>query len=250
MKRPTAVIAEDEPLLGAELRDTLAALWPELEILAQVENGIEAMSAFQVHQPDLLFLDIEMPGMTGLQVAAHASRKCHVVFVTAYDKYAIAAFEQGAVDYVLKPFSPSRLATTVLRLKERITTRPADLDGLLALLHTRDQAPRPWLRWVKASQGQNVRLVTVEEVLYFQSDSKYTLVVTVDGEFVIRKSVAELATELDPEAFWQIHRGTIVNVEAVSAVHRKHNGTLELRLKRHPRVLSVSAPYAHLFRQM
>jgi len=250
MKTPTAVIAEDEPMLGAELRDTLAALWPGLDIVAQVEDGIEAMKAFQLHQPDFLFLDIEMPGMTGLQVAAHASRRCHVVFVTAYDKYAIGAFEQGAVDYVLKPFSPTRLATTVLRLKERITTQPADLDGLLAVLHARDQAPRPWLRWVRASQGQNVQLITVEEILYFQSDSKYTLVVTAEGEFLIRKSIAELATELDPEFFWQIHRGTIVNVDAISAVHRKNSGTLELRLKRHPRVLPVSAPYAHLFKQM
>lgn len=250
MKPPTAVIAEDEPLLRAELRETLAALWPELVVAAEAEDGIDAMRALQEHQPQLLFLDIEMPGMTGLQVAAQASRRCHVVFVTAYDKYALAAFEQGAVDYVLKPFSAARLATTVMRLKERISTQPADLDGLLASLAQRDPAAKTHLRWVKASQGQNVRLITVDEVLFFHADSKYTMVVTVDGESLIRKTIAELAAELDPELFWQIHRGTIVNVNEIAAVHRKGNGTLELRLKRHKQTLTVSSTFVHLFKQM
>jgi DNA-binding LytR/AlgR family response regulator len=250
MKSPTAVIAEDEPLLGAELRDCLTAVWPELAIVAQVEDGIQAMHALETHRPQILFLDIEMPGLTGLQVAAQASRQCHVIFVTAYDKYALAAFEQGAADYVLKPFSMARLTTTTMRLKERLSSRPADLDGLLETLRSRDTATRAHLRWVKASQGQNVRLITVDEVLFFQSDCKYTLVVTADGEAMIRKSIAELVQELDPEAFWQIHRGTIVNVNAVAAVHRNRNGTLELKLKRHDRQLCVSVTYAHLFRQM
>ena len=250
MKSPTAVIAEDEPLLGDELHDCLAAVWPELAIVAQVENGIQAMHALETHRPQILFLDIEMPGLTGLQVAAQASRQCHVVFVTAYDKYALAAFEQGAADYVLKPFSIARLTTTTMRLKERLSTRPADLDGLLETLKSRDAAARAHLRWVKASQGQNVRLITVDEVLFFQSDCKYTVVVTADGEAMIRKSIAELVQELDPEAFWQIHRSTIVNVNAVAAVHRNRNGTLELKLKRHDRQLSVSVTYAHLFKQM
>jgi DNA-binding LytR/AlgR family response regulator len=249
MKPPTAVIAEDEPLLRSELRETLAALWPELVVAAEAEDGLEAMRALQAHRPQLLFLDIEMPGMTGLQVAAQASRRCHVVFVTAYDKYALAAFEQGAVDYVLKPFSPARLAATVARLKERISTQPADLDGLLASLAQRDPA-KSHLRWVKASQGQNVRLITVDEVFYFQADSKYTLVVTAGGESLIRKTIAELAAELDPELFWQIHRGTIVNVNEIEAVHRRGNGMLDVRLKRHKRLLAVSATYAHLFKQM
>lgn len=250
MKSPTAAIAEDEPLLSAELRECLAAVWPELEIVAQVENGIQAMHVLETSRPQILFLDIEMPGMTGLQVAAQASRQCHVVFVTAYDKYALAAFEQGAADYVLKPFSIARLATTVQRLKERLSSRPADLDELLETLRSRDVAPRAHLRWVKASQGENVRLITVDEVLFFQSDCKYTLVVTAEGESLIRKSIAELLQELDPETFWQIHRGTIVNVNAVAAVHRNRNGTLELKLKRHDRQLSVSVSYAHLFKQM
>lgn len=250
MKSPTAVIAEDEPLLGAELHERLAMVWPELAIVAQVENGIEAMHALETYNPQILFLDIEMPGLTGLQVAAQASRQCHVVFVTAYDKYALAAFEQGAADYVLKPFSIARLTTTTLRLKERLSSRPADLDGLLETLRSRDAATRARLRWVKALQGQNVRLITVDEVLFFQSDCKYTLVVTADGEAMIRKSIAELAQELDPEVFWQIHRGTIVNVNAVAAVHRNRNGTLELKLKRHDRQLTVSVTHAHLFKQM
>jgi DNA-binding LytR/AlgR family response regulator len=249
---PTAVIAEDEPVLRGELREQLAALWPELSIEAEAEDGIEALRALQTHAPQLLFLDIEMPGMTGLEVAAQASRRCHVVFVTAYDKYAVAAFEQGAVDYVLKPFSTARLAGTVARLKERMTSAPADLGGLLALLsQPREASPdKQRLRWVKASQGQNVRLVTVEEVLYFQADNKYTLVVTADAESVIRTTIAELAASLDPEQFWQIHRGTIVNVDEIAAVHRLGNGTLEVRLKRHKRSLPVSATYAHLFKQM
>ncbi len=250
MKTPTAIVAEDEPLLRAELRETLAALWPELNLVAEARDGLEAMRLLQLHEPQLLFLDIEMPGMTGLQVAAQASRRCHVVFVTAYDKYALAAFEQGAVDYVQKPFSPARLATTVQRLKERIDGRPADLDNLLATLAQREPTTRPHLRWVRASQGHNVRLVTVEEVHFFMSDSKYTLVATSDGDHVIRTPIAELASELDPEVFWQVHRGTIVNVNAVAAVHRKSSGALELRLKRDNRTLAVSAPYAHLFKQM
>ena len=250
MKPPTAVIAEDEPLLRAELRETLAALWPELVVAAEAEDGLEAMRALQAHQPQLLFLDIEMPGMTGLQVAAQASRKCHVVFVTAYDKYALEAFEQGAVDYVLKPFSAARLATTVTRLKERISSEPADLAGLLASLARRDPAAKNHLRWVKASQGQNVRLITVDEVLFFHADSKYTMVVTADGESLIRKTIAELGAELDPELFWQIHRATIVNVNEIAAVHRKGNGTLELRLKRGGQTLAVSSTYVHLFKQM
>ena len=250
MKTPTAVIAEDEPLLRAELRETLAALWPELVVVAEAEDGLQAMRALQSHQPQLLFLDIEMPGMTGLEVAAQASRKCHVVFVTAYDKYALAAFEQGAVDYVLKPFSAARLASTVARLKERLDSPPADLDGLLASLAQRDPATKNHLRWVRASLGQNVRLITVEEILFFEADSKYTLVVTADGESLIRKTIADLVAELDPELFWQIHRATVVNVNEIAAVHRKSNGGLEVRLKRHAKTLSVSSTYAHLFKQM
>lgn len=250
MRPPICVIAEDEPLLRGELRETLASLWPELVVAAEARDGIEAMRALQQHQPQLLFLDIEMPGMTGLEVAAQASRKCHVVFVTAYDKYALAAFEQGAVDYVLKPFSAARLSGTVTRLKERLDSQPADLDGLLVSLKQREVAVRSHLRWIKASQGQTVRLITVEEVFFFQADNKYTVVTVADGDAAIRTTIQELAQELDPEAFWQIHRSTIVNVNEIASVRRRGNGTLEVRLKRHPQVLSVSTTYAHLFKQM
>ncbi|MDQ6684911.1 MAG: LytTR family DNA-binding domain-containing protein [Pseudomonadota bacterium] len=250
MKTPTCVIAEDEPLLRAELRDTLSSLWPELTILAEAGDGIAALRALQEHAPQLLFLDIEMPGMTGLEVAAQASRRCHVVFVTAYDKYALAAFEQGAVDYVLKPFSPARLASSIGRLKERLSSQPADLDGLLASLAQRDGGGKPHLRWIRASQGANVRLITVGEVYFFQADNKYTLVTTAAGESVIRTTIQELIHELDPELFWQVHRSTIVNVNEIASVQRRSNGTLELRLKRSATVLSVSTTYAHLFKQM
>jgi DNA-binding LytR/AlgR family response regulator len=250
MKRPTCVIAEDELLLRGELRETLNALWPQLEVVAEARDGIEALRALQEHEPQVLFLDIEMPGMTGLEVATQASRKCHVVFVTAYDKYAIAAFEQGAADYVLKPFSASRLASTVVRLKERLDNRPADLDGLLASLKDRDASAKPHLRWIRASQGQNVRLITVGEVLFFQADNKYTVVTLVDGDALIRTPIQELVEDLDPEVFWQIHRSTVVNVNEIAGVRRRANGTLELRLKRHAQMLSVSTTYAHLFKQM
>ena len=250
MKPPTCVIAEDEPLLRGELREVLARLWPELVVVAEAHDGIEAMRAFQEHAPQILFLDIEMPGMSGLEVAAQASRRCHVVFVTAYDKYALAAFEQGAVDYVLKPFSAARLSGTVLRLKERLHSPPADLEALLASLAQRETAAKPFLRWIRASQGPNTRLITVAEVLYFQADSKYTMVVTADGEALIRTAIHELVAELDPADFWQIHRSTVVNVNRIASVHRRGNGTLEVRLKNHPTTLPVSTTYAHLFRQM
>ena len=250
MNRPTCVIAEDEPLLRDELRETLAALWPELVVVAEADDGLKAVRALHEHQPELLFLDIEMPGMTGLEVAAQASRRCHVVFVTAYDKYALAAFEQGAVDYVLKPFSAARLADTVGRLKDRLGSAPADLDGLLGSLAQREGAGKAHLRWIRASQGVSVRLITVEAVSFFQADSKYTVVALADGEALIRKTIAELTRELDPEIFWQIHRSTIVNVNEIAAVLRRGNGTLEVRLKRTDKVLSVSTTYAHLFKQM
>jgi DNA-binding LytR/AlgR family response regulator len=244
------VIAEDEAMLRGELCETLGLLWPELRVLTLAEDGAQALQAFEQHRPDVLFLDIEMPGLTGLEVAARASRRCHVVFVTAYDRYALEAFEQGAVDYVLKPFSRDRLADTVARLKDRLHTAPADLDELLAVLARRERGARSWLRWIRASAGSDVSLVTVDEVLFFQADNKYTLVVTADSEFVIRRGIAELAQELDPEAFWQIHRGTIVNLSEIAAAHRRLNGSLELRLKHHPRNLVVSTTYAHLFKQM
>jgi len=250
MRPPTAVIAEDEPHLRDELRESLLALWPQLEIVGEAENGIEALRLLESATPDILFLDIEMPGLTGMEVAAQANGRCHVVFVTAYDQHAIAAFEQGAVDYVMKPFTVARLATAIARLKERVTAAPANLGGLLKAFATHGMETRTWLRWINASQGANVRLITVDEILYFQADNKYTLVVTADHESVIRKPIRELLEQLDPEIFWQIHRSTVVNVNAIQALHRTLAGTLEIRLKKRSELLPVSASYAHLFKQM
>ena len=242
-----AILAEDEPLLREELAELLASLWPELEIVAQAADGIAALQAVERHAPDILFLDINMPGLNGLEVARQASGRCHVVFVTAYDQHTLAAFEQGAADYLLKPVQPARLATTVARLKERIGRPPAALEGLLRELGARGSG---YLRWINASQGQTVRVITVEDVCYFQADSKYTRVVTPEGESLIRKPIKELSQELDPASFWQIHRSTIVNVHAIAGVVRDLRGRTQVRLKRREELLQVSDAYTPLFRQM
>jgi DNA-binding LytR/AlgR family response regulator len=245
-----AVIAEDEPVLRHELKETLAAVWPELVVCAEAEDGIQAMHAMSAHAPDVLFLDIQMPGMDGLEVAQQASGKCHVVFVTAYDKYAVAAFEQGAVDYVMKPFSAARLATTVARLKAKVAGAPANLDGILKALASRLESSKEYLRWITASQGQNLRLITVDEICYFQADNKYTLVVTADTQTLIRRPIKELVDEVDPNVFWQIHRSTLVNVNAIAGVNRDFKGHLHVRLKQRKETLPVSESYVHLFKQM
>jgi DNA-binding LytR/AlgR family response regulator len=248
--RPTAIIAEDEPLLRRELREALASLWPELAIVAEAEDGTQALRALDKYAPQLMFLDIAMPGMTGLEVARVAGRRCHVVFVTAYDRYAVNAFEQGAIDYVMKPFELSRLATAIARVRERLAFAPANLEGLLAPLIEQGAAKRRFLRWITVAQGRSVRLIPVNDICYFQADNKYTLVVTPAAQSLINKTIRELLDELDPETFLQVHRGTIVNVNAISAVHRDLRGRLEVQLKQRSEALQVSASYAHLFRQM
>jgi DNA-binding LytR/AlgR family response regulator len=210
---------------------------------------VEALHAIEQHAPDLLFLDIQMPGLSGLEVARRTGSKCHVVFVTAYDKYAVAAFEQGAVDYVMKPFSAARLATAIARLKDKVGSAPANLEGLLQSL-IRANAAKEHLRWITASQGQDLRLITVDEICYFQADSKYTLVVTPNQESLIRRSIKELVQELDPALFWQIHRGTVINVNAIAGVHRDIGGHLRVKLKERKETLPVSEPYVHLFKSM
>lgn len=250
MKRPSAVIAEDEPLLRGELKDALAELWPELDIKAEAEDGIQAICALEACRPDVLFLDIQMPGLTGLDVARVASGKCHVVFVTAYDHYAVAAFEQGAIDYVMKPFSTARLATAIGRVRERIEAAPANLDGLLSALADQSRRSGRFLRWISVGEGKTVRLITIDEICYFQADNKYTMVVTASSQSLINKTIKELVDELDPEVFLQVHRGTMVNVNAVAAVHRDLRGRLEIRLKQRKETLPVSASFAHLFKQM
>jgi len=242
-----AILAEDEPLLREELVELLARLWPELEIVAQAADGIAALQALASRAPDILFLDINMPGMSGIEVARQASGRCHVVFVTAYDQHALTAFEQGAADYVVKPVQAARLATTVTRLKERIGRPAPVLEGLLRELGARE---RGYLRWINASHGQTVRVITVEDVCYFQAEAKYTRVVTAEGESLIRKPIKELTQELDPASFWQIHRSTIVNVHAIAGVVRDLRGRMQVRLKRREELLAVSDGYTTLFRQM
>jgi DNA-binding LytR/AlgR family response regulator len=249
MPRTTAVIAEDEEVLRGELREMLAAQWPELDIVAEVGDGAAACRAVEELKPSIVFLDIEMPGASGLEVARRVSGKCHVVFVTAYDKYAVAAFEQGAVDYVMKPFSASRLDATIARLKARLAGPPADLTGLLQSLATLAQR-KDYLRWITASQGDSLRLITVDEICYFRADHKYTLVVTPDSEALIRRPLKSLAEEVDPQAFWQIHRSALVSVKQIAGVSRDMRGHLTVKLKQRPETLPVGENYVHLFKQM
>ena len=246
-----AVIADDEPLLRDQLRARLARLWPELAIVHEMENGRDVEGVLAHHAPDLFFLDIHMPGVNGLEAARAVGRRAHVVFVTAFDQHAVEAFEQGAVDYVVKPFNEERLAVTVERLRERLATAPAGIEALLERLAGR-VAPRgaEHLRWIKASVGQSVRLIPVEEVLFFQSDEKYTRVVTPESETLIRKPIKELLDELDPEKFWQVHRATIVNVDAIAAVRRGLKDQAEIALKGHRETLIVSRNFTHLFKHM
>ena len=245
-----AIIAEDEDVLRQQLREQLAALWPELRIIAEAEDGVAALRALEADPPDILFLDIQMPGLSGLEVAQQASGRCHIVFVTAYDKYAIDAFEAGAVDYVMKPFSAARLATTISRLRQRLSSAPANLDGLLRTLGELAHSDRGYLRWITASQGQDLRLITIEEICYFQADNKYTLVTTADSQSCIRKPIKDLIEKLDPNLFWQIHRSILVNINAIAGVNRDFKGRLHVRLKDRKETLAVSEPYVHLFKQM
>ena len=252
MSRVAAVIADDEPLLRAQLRSRLSRLWPELDVVREMENGRDVDAVIAEHNPALFFLDIHMPGVNGLECARAIGDRAHVVFVTAFDQYAVEAFEQGAVDYVLKPFDEDRLAITVDRLKARIGTRPSELEDLVQKLTSR-LGTRPGsehLRWIKASVGSNVRLIPVEEVMFFQSDEKYTRVVTCEGESLIRKPIRELLDELDPAKFWQIHRATIVNVDHIASVRRGLKDQAEISLRDHSETLVVSRAFTHLFKQM
>lgn len=249
MSRPTAIIAEDEPLLRGELRAALATLWPELEIVAEAGDGTQALRALLAHPPDVVFLDIEMPGASGLDVARVASGKSHVVFVTAHDKYAVAAFEHGAIDYVMKPLSTARVAAAVARLRERMLTKPADLSALLDHLASAN-SQQQFLRWITVAEGRSVRLITVNEICYFRADNKYTSAVTPAGESLINKTIKSLLGELDPEMFVQIHRGTVLNINAIASIERDRHGHMKIRLKVRPETLPVSAPFAQRFRHM
>jgi len=250
LRAPTALIAEDEPLLADELIEHLAALWPELQIVARAGDGVAALHAVEAHAPDIAFLDIHMPRLTGLDVARQIAGRCHVVFITAFDQHALGAFEAGAIDYVMKPLALARLVTTVQRLKARVLQPPADLSKVPGLAETGAPTAARFLQWIRVSRGSAVRLLTVEEICYFRADSKYTLVVTRDAESLIRKTIKELLLELDPNLFWQIHRSVIVNVRAIDSVLRRGGGELAVRLKQRDETLAVSEPHHHLFRQM
>ena len=252
MANPTAIVAEDEPILRQQLEAKLAKAWPELEIIAAVEDGAAALEALEDRAPDFMFLDIQMPEMTGVEVARHVGSRAHVVFVTAYDQYAIQAFETGAVDYLLKPCTDERLAMTVERLKAKLASPPPDLGAIAAQLATqlRGGAPREKLQWIKASFGQNLRLIPVAEVLFFQSDEKYTRVVTAESEALIKTPIRELLDGLDPDVFWQVHRSAIVNVNAIAAVTRDFRGQAHIKVKGKDETLTVSRIYSHLFKQM
>ena len=248
---PTAILAEDEAILRQQLQGKLAKLWPELEIIASVEDGAAALEALEDRTPDFMFLDIQMPEMTGVEVARHVAGRAHVVFVTAYDQYAIQAFETGAVDYILKPATDERLAVTIERLKAKLATPPADLNAVLARLTDQiSGGKREKLQWIKATVGQNLRLIPVGEVLFFQSDEKYTRVVMAEGEALIKTPIRELLDGLDPEVFWQIHRSTLVNVSAITAVTRDFRGQAHVKIKGKDDSLVVSRIYSHLFKQM
>ena len=271
-KMPRAVIADDERLMREQLRTRLHQVWPDLEIVAEAKNGLEAVQAVSVHQPDVIFLDIRMPGLTGVEAAKEIAQLelsddalvPEMVFITAYDQYAIDAFEQGVIDYVLKPAEPERLRLTAERLKARLKQRanglndPEDNSGVThsvqQLLHVLSAQvsgrPAQYLSWLQASVGQTIQMVAVEDVLYCESDEKYTRVQTAKQEFLIRKPIKELVEELDPAIFWQIHRSTLVNVKAIAGVTRDERGRQEVLLKGRSEKLPVSRSAAQLFRSM
>jgi DNA-binding LytR/AlgR family response regulator len=249
---PTALIADDEPHLAEHLRSRLSALWPELQVLPLAANGLEALRALEEDRPEVAFLDIRMPGLTGLELAARIEPHTHVVFVTAFDQYAVEAFDRDAVDYVLKPVTDERLEKCIARLKRKLgaAERPPALEEVLARLARALPAGAPHLRWVRALKGDRVQQIAVDDVLYFQASDKYTCVVTREGEALIRMPLAELAAQLDERTFWQVHRGTIVNMGEVASTRRDLGGRLFVKLKDNRTELPVSRAYAHLFKQM
>ena len=244
-----AIIADDEPHLADDLQRRLAKLWPELEIAAVLHDGLAAETALQQIKPDIAFLDIRMPGQSGLDAARAAGNDCRVVFVTAFDDHAVRAFEQAAVDYLLKPVSEERLQRCVERLKQHSAAAPDALLARLQQLLAAQRKPEP-LRWLRIQVGQQVRMVAVDEVCYFRSADKYTTVLTRAAELLLRTPLKDLIAQLDTEQFWQVHRGTLVNARQIVSAHHDLLGKVSLKLRDRPEKVAVSRSYAHLFRQM
>jgi DNA-binding LytR/AlgR family response regulator len=251
---PTAVVADDERLMREQIIARLKDAWPELLIVGEASNGREAIAIVQSLEPDIVFLDISMPGVDGIQAAQALAGRAHVVFVTAHDEYAISAFEQGAIDYLLKPAEPERVALTCQRLRARLKQEPDPMHDLLAQLSQRLGAgglkPRAYMRWVQASVGATLRMIPTGDILFFRAEDKYTRVQTGSFEALIRKPIKELIEELDPDEFWQIHRATVVRVDAVAQVSRNLRGNQVVQVKGSEEKLEVSRSYNHLFKQM
>jgi len=254
LSAPTAVVADDERLMRDQIIARLKAAWPELLIVGEAGNGREAVAMVQSLRPDIVFLDISMPGMNGIEAAQALAGQAHVVFVTAHDQYAIRAFEQGAIDYLLKPAEPERVALTCQRLRERMRQAPDPMNDLLAQLSQRLGAgglkPREYLRWVQANVGASIRMIPTSDILFFRAEDKYTRVQTQGFEALIRKPIKELIDELDPDEFWQIHRATVVRVDAVEQVSRNFRGHQVVHVKGSDEKLEVSRSFNHLFKQM
>lgn len=255
MSQYSAIIADDEENLCAHLESLLQKLWPELQLIGTVHSGPEALSLIKQDEPDIAFLDIKMPVMSGINVAMHTQGLCRVVFITAYDEFAIQAFEHNAIDYVLKPVTEDRLMKTIQRLKDDLSLRApgqSDWAQILAKLSAEIDNPDPGghLQWIRAGKADRTILIPVDEVLFFKASDKYTSVVTKDGEYLIRRPVKELIAELDSKQFWQINRGVIVNVNGIASANRDLNGRCEVRLKNSKEVLIASRKYSHLFKQM
>ena len=253
-RTPTAVIADDERLMRDQIASRLREAWPELEIVGEAANGLEAVALVRSRRPDIVFLDIRMPEMDGVAAAQALEGIAHVVFVTAYDEYAIAAFDRGAVDYLLKPADPERVALACRRLRARLEGSPAPMHDLLAELSRRlageGGKPRDWLRWVQASVGTSIRMIPTADVLFFHAEDKYTRVQAEGFDALIRKPIKELIEELDPEEFWQIHRATLVNIRAVERVSRDVRGRQLVHVRGCAERLEVSRSFSHLFKQM
>jgi DNA-binding LytR/AlgR family response regulator len=252
MTSPTAIIAEDELPQRQELRALLAELWPELNVVAECEDGLNALEALEHHRPQVAFLDIRMPGVSGLEVARAAGMQCHVVFITAYEEYALRAFDEGAIDYLLKPVVRERLSRAIERTRSRLASgSPVDMTALIDMVQARLGAGgKQGIKWITASVGNSVKMFSIDEVLFFQAQDKYTRVVTTESEGHIRTPLKELATALDSETFWQVHRSVIVRVGAIRAVEKGDDGKLQLTVRGREDVLPVSSTFQHRFRGM